>query len=119
MNIPKELIDNAFHITLNANDVFAYACADSVDICTCDLKWIIPIVKKYKDDGIIAVMSYIRRCDPIAENCTKNYYKALKEIQNKKPIVYSLISDWTQEFLDRKKFDKIKSASLEEQLGTK
>lgn len=76
-----ELLDNAFTIEMNANDFFGYACADSVRIDIVDLEWVIPIVEKYPNDGINAVMSFIREQFPLPTYQTKNFKLALDEIR--------------------------------------
>jgi len=83
------LFHSSFGITLNANDFFQYACADSLEIDAGDYEWIIPIVVKYGDPGIHAVMSYIADTMPIKEWQTERFKAALQEIKELNPEVES------------------------------
>lgn len=76
-------------IPLNANDFFAYACSESLMLDTADIHWALPIVRKYSYDGINAVMSYIADKLPITPHITENFNKALEEIKELDPIVFS------------------------------
>jgi hypothetical protein len=85
----KLLLKHSFFIALFANDFFGYACADAVELDTCDLSWVIPIVKKYGADGINACMHYIRQQLPLQEYLTEEEHKAYKEIEELNPKVFS------------------------------
>ena len=78
MKIPKDLFDTHVDcISLNANDVFGPACADSVEVDIYDLPELIETYKFYGDDGIIAFMGKIRKADPWHDSLkTEKYYKA-------------------------------------------
>ena len=83
------LLKYSFSITLNANDFFGFAVADAVELDVADLKWALPFIVKYKDDGVNAVMSYVAQCKPLKEYQTKEFKQALKEITKLEPRVFS------------------------------
>ena len=85
----KLLLKYAFAVTLNANDFFGFACADAVEMDTADFSWALPIIVKYKDDGVNAVMSYIAKCKPLEEYQTPEFKQAAEEITKLNPKVYS------------------------------
>ena len=85
----KLLLDSAHMILLNANDFFGWACADAVELDVTDLSWVIPIVKKYGDDGVSACMHYVRQQLPLQKYLTEEEHKAYKELEELKPKVYS------------------------------
>jgi hypothetical protein len=89
LNAYKLLLKNSFFIALNANDFFGWACADVVELDICDLSWVIPIVQKYKDEGIGAVMSYIRKCEPLKPYQTEKFKQAYNELEELSPKVFS------------------------------
>lgn len=84
-----ELVNGSFGITCNANDFFNYACADAVTISPADLKWVLPIVKKYGHDGENACLSYIAKQQPIKPWITEKFQAAYKEIEELNPKVNS------------------------------
>jgi hypothetical protein len=85
----KELMEWTQWLTLNANDFFGFACADAVEVDPLDLEWIIPIIQKYKGDGVAAVMSFIRKCKPLKSHHTKEFKKAYKELEKLNPQIFS------------------------------
>lgn len=104
----KILESGMFHVRLNANDFFAYACSDCVDLNPCDFKWAFPIIDEFGLDGLYAVMSYVEDCLPIKERRTKEFKVALKKLKKQKPDIFSKISEWSDEQLEevKKKFKK-------------
>jgi hypothetical protein len=96
------LMLDVHYLMLNANDFFCYACADVVELCPCDFKWALPIIKKYEFDGLNAVMSYIRRLVPVQERLNEKFWGALKEISQTNPMVYSDLHRYTSEELHNK-----------------
>ena len=85
-----ELVNGSFGITCNANDFFQYACADAVTISPDDLKWVLPIIKKYGYiDGENACMAYIAKLKPIKPRLTEKFQAAYKEIEKLNPEVHS------------------------------
>lgn len=85
----KKLIDGSFGISLNANDFFNYASADTILLDPLDLKWVLPIVEKYKYNGLDACMSYIAGIKPLEPYITPSFQEALKELETLKPKKYS------------------------------
>lgn len=83
------LLNGSFGIACNANDFFDYACADSVLIDALDLKWVLPIYKKYPRAGLNACMSYIAKQKPINPYITKEFEEAYAEIETLNPDVQS------------------------------
>ena len=107
MEISDVIMDNCDNLILNANDFFGYSCADAVELYPTDLRWVSPIVDKYKFDGLNAVMSYIVDILPIEEHQTKGFKEALEELKDKKPLIYSIIDEWPTELLRREGIGKI------------
>lgn len=83
------LLNGSFGIACNANDFFNYACADCVMIDALDLKWVLPIYKKYPRAGLNACMSYIAKQKPIKPYITKEFEEAYAEIERLNPDVQS------------------------------
>lgn len=108
-----------FHIQLNANDFFGYACAYAVELCPVDFRWVLPIIEEFGSDGFNACMSYIEDCNPILEHITPAYIMALDRITGQQPLIYSKIEEWPREFLHKVMEEKITKASREEQKGRK
>lgn len=104
----KLILDSSFYLSINANDFFAYATADAVELCPIDLKWVLPIVEKYEKDGLYAVMSYIEDCLPLQEYQSKKFFQILNELKTLQPPIYSKIDEWTPEQLknESKKYNK-------------
>jgi hypothetical protein len=85
----KLLLQDAFTITLNANDFFEYATADGVNLETDDLPWVLPIVQEYGQDGINAVLAYIRKQEPLAYWINLKYETAMNKLKLQAPEVHS------------------------------
>ena len=117
--IPKCILENTFHLSLNANDFFGYACAEAVELDVIDLKWVIPITVKYGQDGLNACMSYIEDSLPIDERRGGNFENALRELRELKPIIYSKLDEWDNIFLRKVSSGEITKASRDEQKGRK
>jgi hypothetical protein len=84
-----QLLRNAFSLTLNASDFFHYATADAVVLDTDDLPWVLPVIEKYGQDGIHAVMAHIRQKEPIKRWLSVEYEMALNMIKINNPDVQS------------------------------
>lgn len=115
----KFLDDYAFFIELNANDVFGWACADSVTIDIQELPGVIDLYNKFDSSGVIAFMAKKRDCDPQSGFITKAYKEARKYIEEnfvggeyseewipKKYLYDSAYEAKGYVILDRKKLDK-------------
>jgi len=90
----KEVIDtvkDSLGIALNANDFFAYACADMVLLEYGDFHWAMPILRKYGYEGEKAIMSKIADRLPIKPHITDKFKRALDEINSQKVEV---VSEW-------------------------
>ena len=72
------LIDYAFHITFNANDLFGWACADAVDVAIEDLPKALEMEKLYVSDGVFALLALIDGSN-VQEPCNNEKYKAAQE----------------------------------------
>ena len=86
----KLLLENTFWLELNANDFFARA-ADMVEFDPLDLKWALPIIQEYDQDGIYAVMSFIDKTKPLQRFRNRNFRKAYRELLKLNPEIYSNI----------------------------
>jgi hypothetical protein len=80
----KELIVNhAFSITLNANDLFSWGKAYDVDVSIMDLWKLVEIYTEYGDDGVDAFLSWYEGFEPqkayVRSDKYKKAIKALKE----------------------------------------
>lgn len=85
-----ELVAGCFSIELNANDFYGYACSDSERLDPMDLEWALPIIRKYGYiDGTSAVMSIISQLMPIKEYQTEGFNRAMKEIKELNPKIWS------------------------------
>ena len=85
----RDLIKGSFGIALNANDFFAYACADMVILDERDLVWVLPIFQKYSWTGIYACMAYIAKQMPIKPYITEKFESVYKELELLNPEVFS------------------------------
>jgi hypothetical protein len=74
--IKQFLNDYAFCVHLNANDTFAYACADSERIAVEDLDKLLEVERQYGHHGVTAFMSAKRNCEPLNELITAEYKAA-------------------------------------------
>lgn len=85
-----DIVMESFCIDMNANDFFAYACADSVEFQPLDLPWIVEIINGHgMRNGVDACMSYIRNTMPIKPYLTEGFMAALKDIEEMRPQVWS------------------------------
>jgi hypothetical protein len=85
----KELLNSSFYLYLNANDFFQAACADMVVFSPYDTHWAAPIAAKYKQDGVNAIMSYIRKQQPLGPYHTAAFKAAYDELVALNPVVDS------------------------------
>lgn len=72
------LYDHAFHITFNANDLFGWACADSVDVSIEDMPKMLEVYKLFGSSGIDALLALIDQSE-VQEPCNTDKYKEAKE----------------------------------------
>lgn len=78
----KKILLSSYQITINLNDTFYYACADSEEIDGDDIEEILPIFQKYGDDTLIAYVAVKRGHDPEIENhITEDFKSAKQELQ--------------------------------------
>lgn len=78
MNYVVKLIQEYGHgsISLNANDVFGYACADSVDCYISELPILKHVTDMFGNDGAIAFMAWKEQAEPLKEYNNPQYNKA-------------------------------------------
>jgi hypothetical protein len=78
----KAIFDACFEISVNLNDVFYYACADTEEIWSRDAKHLVPLIMQYGCDNVLIAYTAVKRQhDPeIKEHLTENFYKAKEEI---------------------------------------
>lgn len=84
-----EIVNGSFGIEMNANDFFAYACADSVSLDPKDLPWVTDIYSRFGDEGVNACLSYIGNTLPIEPWRTPGFNEALKAVEEMRPKVWS------------------------------
>ena len=84
-----DTLADSFGIFLNANDFFMYSTADGVTLAPEDFNWALPIITKYGDDGLNAVMSKIANRLPLNPYQTDEFKKALAELNNSDVKVWS------------------------------
>jgi len=92
-NLYKELIDNSFAVTINANDFFAFATAMSVEIDKADLKWVMQVMRKYPKDGLDACISFIMQKPPIKTRQTEEFKEAVEFIKS-----LDIIKVWSRDY---------------------
>lgn len=83
-NLHDFLKEYCFSISLNSNDTFAYACADSTNVDISDLSKLMEMEEKYSADGVNAFSSCVYGAefeDVIKPWQTENYFKALEELK--------------------------------------
>lgn len=91
-----EVIEGSFTITVNMNDTFYYACADSETLESDDLITILPLITKYGDAALTAYVAIKRGHDPqVTSRLTENFYAAKKELQ---PMFDSGELDWEEHY---------------------
>jgi hypothetical protein len=76
--IVEFLHDHAFHITFNANDLFGWACADSVDVAIEDLPKMLEVYKLFGSAGLDALLALIDQSE-VQEPLNTDKYKEAKE----------------------------------------
>ena len=76
----NEILDSCFSVTVNANDTFGYACAESHTFNLFGICVLKHIYNLYGQDGITALMAYEQECNPIEELQTPEYHNACSEI---------------------------------------
>ena len=92
-NSVKLFHDNMFSGQFNANDFFAYACAQMVQIAGEDFTWIVDHIEKHGQSGMDSAMAYIQNQEPIKPHLTENFNRALTELIERKQEVFGDI-DW-------------------------
>lgn len=76
-----DLLSDCHYLTLNMNDTFGYACADSEEMDADDVGEILDIYKKYGSASLIAYASLKSGDLPIKPLRTKEFFKAKKELE--------------------------------------
>lgn len=101
----KFITNSCFKLEFNMNDTFHYACSDIANISGDDFEDLIPYIRKYNYDAIIAYEAVKRGYDPdIKQNITKEFKQCKKEIleqlndQSNKYVFFDL----RQEFNEKK-----------------
>lgn len=81
------ILDGTFSLDFNCNDFFEYSTSESLTVCSDNLDWMKPIVKKYGQEGLDACLSYIAGRMPILPHQTVNFNLAVAELNEIKPKV--------------------------------
>lgn len=79
------LYDHAFRFTLNANDTFGYACADSVEVAIEDLPKLLEVYQKFGNSGVDAFMSLVEEEDVLPELKNDKFKEAKEFLKDYRP----------------------------------
>lgn len=83
-NFEEALLEACDSVTINLNDVFAYACADSDEICSWDIAQLKPLFEEHGTALFEAYFSVKRGCKPISPGPGhKEARKALVELKKR------------------------------------
>lgn len=82
----KLLSEEVFFILLNANDTFAYACADVTSVESEDLDKLLEVYEKFGSSGMIAVQACIRKQEPLVQHRTTLYEEAKAYLKDWVPL---------------------------------
>jgi hypothetical protein len=88
-DINEYMLNSSMAIVLNASDFFNYACADAVTLDQWDFEWAFPFIKEWGDEGVNAVMAYVRGAEPIKPWQTPRYLEAYAALVALAPEVNS------------------------------
>lgn len=83
------MLKYADSIDLNANDFFDINCAYSMTFDSANFKWMIPIIEKYEDAGLNAIMSFVDGRLPLLSYQSENFKLALAELKTTNPTIYT------------------------------
>jgi hypothetical protein len=83
LEVYKEIIKSSFNLSLNMNDTFDWACADSEDVDADDVVHIVPIAMKYGVDATLLAYASVKRGyeSSFKELLTDNYKAATRELK--------------------------------------
>ena len=82
------LYDLANTISLNANDTFGYACAESVDIMIEDLPMLLEVQEKFGYDGVNAFMALVTEQEVLKELQSEKYFEAAEYLHDYEPCTW-------------------------------
>jgi len=91
----EEILSNTYHVEVNMNDTFGYACAESEDLDGDDLLDLVPFIQEYDWDAVVALVAikqevyYGKRPDPIRnsgsyKDVLSKLYKALDDSKDER-----------------------------------
>lgn len=91
-----------FHsVGIDVNDTFAYACSDEERMDWDDFLDVIPMIKEYGCDALIAYAALKRGCDPIPPLITDEFKKCKELLIQKMKDDNLFCVDYNEEILDR------------------
>lgn len=96
-----------FSADFNCNDLYGWACADSTEVVSTDLKWVFDHYKKYGNNGIMASLAYIQNVEPIEPHLTDGFNEAIKELMNRGQVVFGDIDGNCYEYNSEGPYRKI------------
>lgn len=89
----KRIIRDAFTVSLNCNDFFAYACAWAMEVFPEDIEWMAKFAASKKEEdfwpAVSACMAYIANREPIKPHVTETFLKFIEELKDAEQIVYT------------------------------
>jgi hypothetical protein len=99
------LLTDTYHITLNMNDTFAYACADSEEVDADDMMSLLPLIQEFEYDAITAFVSVKRE---IMEGYVGHpiSYKDNSKYREARDLIVKSLNDPTDERFCSLRYDK-------------
>lgn len=89
----KRIIDESFHVSLNCNDFFAFACAWALDVYPEDIEWMSNFASsKPAEDfwpATNACMAYIANREPIKPHINEKFTEYIEELKSSNQQVFS------------------------------
>lgn len=61
LEVYKQMLGNAFYLTINLNDTFAYACGDAEELDVEDVEELMPLMLQYGPTPVLLALASIQR----------------------------------------------------------
>lgn len=77
------VLEGSFHVVLNMNDTFGWACSDAEEMPVEDIVHMVPLFQQYGHDAINAYAAVKRDCDAMdhPQVRTQKYWDAKEKIK--------------------------------------